>query len=79
LFRIDTCRWVIALPELESELDAYESRIQQEWSDANRNRPFGPLPEVELRSAGTWKPRIHEEEIVACLQQLLKPLEASSV
>ena len=74
LFRVDSCRWVIALPEPESELDTYETRIQKEWRDTNRNRPFGPLSQVALRPAGTWKPIIHEQEILDCVQEILQPI-----
>jgi anti-sigma regulatory factor (Ser/Thr protein kinase) len=75
LFRVDDCRWALALPEPVSELDAYALRIQQGWKDANRNRPHGPLPSVELRTVGTWRPTINEQAIIDCLQQVMAPLE----
>ena len=79
LFRVGRCQWVVAVPEPDSELDAYETRIQKEWSNSNRNRPFGPLPNLDLRAAGSWKSKIHEQEILACIKQVMEPLATVSV
>ena len=79
LFRVGRSQWVVAVPEPDSELDAYETRIQKEWSDANRNRPFGPLPKLDLRSAGSWRSKIHEQEILECIEQILEPLATVAV
>lgn len=76
LFRLSGGMWVIALPEAEQELDTYEARIRNEWQDTNRNRPFGPLPDFELRQAGSWKANIHHQEILDCLNRILDSNQA---
>jgi two-component sensor histidine kinase len=53
-FRIGRCRWLIILPLEREEIDAFIARANRLHQEANRNRPHGPLPEVELRIEGTW-------------------------
>jgi len=73
LFRVDHSQWMVALPEPDSAIDTYERRIQKEWSNANRNRPFGALPRIDLRSAGSWRSKIHEQDILDCIGQIMEP------
>ena len=74
LFRACHSQWVVVIPEPNSELDVCEKRIQKEWAAANRNRPFEALPEFDLRSAGSWKSKIYEQEILDCIEEIMKPL-----
>ena len=47
--------WLLALPTDKQEVRAYFERSQQAWEEANRNRPFGPLPRVEYEWLGSWR------------------------
>ncbi|MBC8354327.1 MAG: response regulator [Planctomycetes bacterium] len=47
--------WFLALPTDKQEVQKYFQRSQQAWEDANRNRPFGPLPRVDYQWLGSWR------------------------
>jgi hypothetical protein len=52
--------WFLALPTDTHEVQEYFARSNQAWEDANRNRPFGPLPPISYECLGSW--RIPDEE-----------------
>jgi signal transduction histidine kinase len=54
LFRRSTKEWLLIVPEPESELTLLFDRIAEQREEANRNRPNGMLPDLDLRPLGTW-------------------------
>ena len=54
LFRLSDYQWLIAMPETYNDVCTFITRVHQERSSVNRNRPFGPLPEADLNIMGTW-------------------------
>jgi len=55
LLQVAPGKWILALPTDEREVQLYFQRSQDSWETANRNRPFGPLPEVTYEWLGTWR------------------------
>ncbi len=77
LFRVGDRRWVIALPEPNCEVEKYFDRVEGEWESANRNRPFGPLPDVDMSSQGSWRVAIHQDRVLDCVRALVQTEELS--
>jgi signal transduction histidine kinase len=75
LFRIDEAHWVLALPADHCELGGFFRRMDQERQRANRNRPHGPLPELDVRIEGTWRVRDERDAILATLALLVEARE----
>lgn len=71
LFRTDVREWIFVLPAIQSELDGFFRRMNEERARANRNRPHGPLPELDVRVEGTWTILDRREEILARLGELV--------
>jgi hypothetical protein len=57
LFRASPRRWVLLLAATKVEVALFLTRSQQVLADANRNRAYGPLPEVIMNHIGTWRPQ----------------------
>ena len=55
--------WCLALPTDDREVQTYFKRSQKAWEEANRNRPFGPLPRVDYEWKGSW----HIPEETGCI------------
>jgi hypothetical protein len=72
LFRIGPHRWMLALPAAQDELASFVNRAAKTWRDTNRNRPHGPLPEVEFHSKGTWCVSLGSEGILAAARELIE-------
>lgn len=70
LFRFDSKHWVILLPESTQTLNRYFERISKEWNEANRNRPFGALPRIQMRTIGTWSRSTESDLILGEIEQL---------
>ena len=79
LFRAGAHGWLIVLPTVNCELEKFFARVTKSRNDANRNRPHGPLPEIEMRVEGTWNVADHREQILECVTDVLQPLEFSHV
>lgn len=76
-FRAARRRWVLLVPELESEALAFAARAQIELQSINRNRPKGQLPELAFRLDGTWSNLgLTQEEILGRVSTHLKEFEA---
>ena len=71
LFRAATGRWVFLLSASEAEVQLFLARSQQVLANTNRNRPYGPLPEVMLSRIGTW--RMQQREILNAVRAALAP------
>jgi len=55
LFRAASRRWVLLLSASEAEVPLFLARSLEVLVNTNRNRPYGPLPEVTWNRIGTWK------------------------
>ena len=75
LFRAEQRRWVIALPSGKQELNQFVERAAKARKDTNRNRPHGPLPEIDFCREGTWRVLLQTEKILARIGVLLEPAE----
>jgi hypothetical protein len=65
-FRTSENVWVILLPEPESEARQFTQRATMELESTNRNRPRGPLPDVEFNIDDSWSDlRLTNEEVLA--------------
>lgn len=53
LFRATPRRWVMLLSASEAEVTLFLARSQQVLVNTNRNRPYGPLPELMWSRIGT--------------------------
>lgn len=54
VLQVAPSRWLFLLQCTATELPQALARVQQEWENANRNRPQGPLPELHLAAEGSW-------------------------
>jgi hypothetical protein len=65
-FRAERNQWIILLPEPASEARMFLDRAEREVKAINRNRPRGPLPNIEWQFNGSWSDLITtSEEIVS--------------
>jgi signal transduction histidine kinase len=71
LFRADPKRWVLLLSASEAEVQLFLARSQQMLVNTNRNRPFGPLPEMVWSRIGTWQ--VRQGEILDAVRAALAP------
>lgn len=53
-FRTAPHRWLLAVAADPRELRGTLTRLEQAWSETNRNRPSEPLPVLQLAALGTW-------------------------
>lgn len=49
LFRVDAHCWRLILPGVRKEVDQFIARLAHLRLETNRNRPQGPLPEIDLQ------------------------------
>lgn len=54
MFRLDAASWLIVSPGHDSETEDFIERVQNSRKEINRNRPLGPLPEIEIVCEGSW-------------------------
>lgn len=71
LFRVGEHQWIVALPEESTEVSEYLVRVQNERKSANRNRPLGPLSEIEMSVRGCWPGKTRKPEIIDCVRDLV--------
>ena len=75
LFRAGPRRWLLVLELRKDLLDRFLARARQSFDEANRNRPRGPLPEIDFRDEGNWNVTLKSEDILARMDELLEPAE----
>lgn len=63
LFRTGSHDWLFVLSIPCLELSEFVNRLETEWEKANRNRPFGPLPNYKMNVEGKWSIHTNSEEI----------------
>lgn len=54
LLRLGQDRWLLLLDASGSELEAFQSHLQETLAEANRSRLRGPLPALNCVTVGTW-------------------------
>jgi len=54
MLRVSTRRWLILADSPRQHLPDLTGRVQQIWSNVNRNRPVDEVPRLELAVLGTW-------------------------
>jgi len=71
-------KWIIVASCPAQEVDDRCDRVLASWTEANRTRPRGILPNIRLRSEGTWQVATEDEEIVAAFRTQLAPEEITT-
>lgn len=67
LLRTADRNWVIIQMADGDASEDLRRRIEGAWTDANRNRVKGPLPELETGRLGTWPANTETDALLACL------------
>lgn len=78
VLRTQPHKWIIVANCPQQEVDDRCNRVLASWAEANQARPRGILPEIELRSEGTWQIPTEREEIVAACHTQLAAKEIAS-
>jgi len=63
VYQWDQREWVIAAYCPAREVADITQRIQDEWSEANHNRPLGALPKLATEVVGSWSLLENREQI----------------
>lgn len=72
VFQMAADRWLISVPESPDEASECVERIIEERTYANRNRPTGKLPSIDLQIRETWTDvAMQENEIVTVVKSLI--------
>lgn len=84
LFRSSPAHWLVVTPSSGYELELFRDRVVEARRTANRNRPQGPLPEIELVTVGTWAIGAGDDpspgdELLSHLESLLPSSEVAHV
>jgi signal transduction histidine kinase len=78
LFRVDATRWLLVLCAPAIALGNFISRVQQRRHEANRNRPYLPLPEIMLQADGTWPAEAGRTQIIERVEHWREPAGADA-
>lgn len=71
VIRMDENRWLILLAAQAEKVPPFIDHIEKLHHEASRNRPRGPMPPLELRSAGTWSVAGREKAVLEQVGKLL--------
>ncbi len=71
--------WCLALPTDDREVQTYFERSKKAWDEANRNRPFGPLPRVDYEWMGSWRIPAEVDQILDELSRHVPSKEVANV
>jgi hypothetical protein len=77
LLRAGMHDWLLLLPIDKEELEHFASRLHDMHQQTNRNRPRGPLPEIELHMEGAFNVASGYERVVSRVQGIFEPLQAA--
>ena len=73
MLELNEHHWLLAIAVSEMEVPRFMDRIAEAREKANRNRPFGPIPEIEIQCFAAF-PSYEEQEILDaadnCIQQI---------
>jgi len=72
LFYMKANQWVLVTSTPKPEMSICMDRIYSEYERANRNRPFGPLPEFNAKKLADWLPTDPFKKIVAEFSSVLE-------
>jgi hypothetical protein len=78
LFRLCTNQWLLVIAATAPDLEAFQASAKSMLRDINRNRPQGPLPQLDMSMEGTWPLADGEAELWGALHEKLEP-EAAHV
>ena len=69
VFRLEKHRWLVVLVADEIDLSKFHDKAAIALDEVNRNRIRGPLPEVNLDTAGAWRLPENTEELLGQLRE----------
>jgi PAS domain S-box-containing protein len=78
MFRGSSHEGLILVPVSRFELDRLIERLREALREATRNRPAGPLPEVEFEVLGTWTIPTGRDAVLRCVKQQLTGRQSGS-
>jgi hypothetical protein len=76
IFRTAPNCWVLLLTASAAEAELFLARARQVLQEANRNRPYGPLPEITSQRVATWTVEDQAGEILKVVRTALEAIEA---
>jgi len=79
LFRIGAAEWLLVLAMPRIELDDFLNRTSQTLKDANRNRPYTPLPDLLYEYLGCWSCLEDGTKILNIFDQCCAHLEIAGI
>jgi signal transduction histidine kinase len=79
LFRLDSRQWLLVIAANKDELNYFLAAAGKTLRDIDRNRPQGPLPEIEMRTEGTWRLDHRDSDLWMALRPSLEPREVTHV
>jgi nitrogen-specific signal transduction histidine kinase len=77
IFRRDPHAWIIILPAAEAGVARFHSRLGDYLEQTNRNRPFGPLPAVDLKTDSHWPLDEQVEQVLERIDAIMVTGEPS--
>ncbi|MFZ5829101.1 MAG: ATP-binding protein [Planctomycetota bacterium] len=78
LFRVNHCCWIVVLSAGREERLGFLARAAEAIRDVNRNRPRGPLPEIDIRTTGAWRIARGPRRILRKFERLTEPGSADA-
>ena len=75
LFNTTPNTWLLITVTNQADTTSIASRIRKAWVEANRNRPTGPLPDIELQELGVWE---HSIDQTAFLQRFVEEMKTKT-
>ncbi|QDV44145.1 Non-motile and phage-resistance protein [Stieleria neptunia] len=71
IFTLPNRQWLLLVSVPSIALDEFLTRLNKERLQINRNRPRGPLPELQVQVEGTWNVAERPRDIVQMVDQQL--------
>jgi len=78
LYRTSRCEWLLVMASPPSESNRWFERAEEEFVSANRNRPFGPLPDYRAEAYCEWDSLVQPEEAVRQFAEIARQSSAAS-
>ena len=79
LLRCPDNTFLFALSTDKIELQSFLDRAQQTWECTNRNRPRGPLPELQYEFVGTWQVAEERDTFTQVVSDLIEAEQVANV
>jgi hypothetical protein len=71
IFPVSRTSWLLVVPTNTRDLGSLMQRIQKARDEANRNRPSGQLPVLDMHVEGTWRVDDRMDEFLAAFHAAL--------